>query len=60
MAAMAVSLMLLLASASALPNSSGHRRLQDAPSCSGNFDGDTDVDVADLINVQRLSSGHSN
>jgi hypothetical protein len=49
---MVISTMLLLASAGADPNVSAARRhLQDLPYCTGNFDGDNDVDVNDLLNV---------
>eukprot|EP01048_Picozoa_sp_COSAG05_P010114 COSAG05_NODE_873_length_6834_cov_14.862422_4_plen_851_part_00 len=50
---MVVFTMLLLASASADPNvSAARRQLQETlPLCTGNFDGDGDVDVNDLLNV---------
>jgi len=49
---MVISTMLLLASAGADPNvSAARRQLQALPFCTGNFDGDGDVDVNDLLNV---------
>ena len=50
---MVIFTMLLLASASADPNvSAARRQLQETlPFCTGNFDGDQDVDVNDLLNV---------